>query len=183
MSDIGFDVSVSVISRNRLRLVVKSMAATGLVLVGFYLLSKGVLHKADLEALESLETWEALGTFLIFFGFWVFIGAVIFLVRSIKSSGVWHFRLDDESLTWDVPRHFHGEEVGFRTSLSEIKEIEERYIQKDERPNETEYWIHFKDKPSIQLQRYSGFSLTSLTSKIADQGVKYSKRTIDECTF
>ncbi len=102
----------------------------------------------------------------------------IFAYRSWNSMGEWHFRLDDENLIWDVPNHAHGKETGFRTALSNIKDIEERYIHKHEAIDETEYWIHFNDKPSVQLQSYSGISLSWLISEISKQGVTCNKTNI-----
>jgi hypothetical protein len=131
--------------------------------------------------LEVLGFWPFIGLILIGTGIFTLIKEVIFSFRSLgNTSGEWHFSLISDTLIWNVPNHFHGNEVGFKAKLSEIKEIEFRTINRHEEINQREYWVHFYKRESILLQSYSGISISSLVSKTCNEGVHYNETQIEQ---
>ncbi len=103
-----------------------------------------------------------------------------FAVRSRSTGGEWRFCLQQDKLLWQVPAHAHGAETGFEAPLSSIKELEYRTLSRHDDFDERQYWIHFTDRDAIQLQGYTGVSLSWLVSKIHDAGVPYIETTIEE---
>ncbi|MCK0069430.1 hypothetical protein [Kordiimonas laminariae] len=176
----AFDVRVPLKRRNMKRLIITPLFASLWILLGTYLLPEDALNLSRIDSPTAFTVWDFLGVIFIGTGVVTLFKAAAFARRSLNTVGEWHFRLDNEYLIWDVPNHAHGQETGFRSALSDITGIEERYIHKHEAVDETEYWAHFHNKPSIQLQRYSGISLPWLISEISKQGVTYNKTNIHQ---
>jgi hypothetical protein len=169
-----FNIRQSNAHRNIIRLVIMLTTAIVSIVWGRYLLPENFTLLFSLSDLKFWDGWLLIGLVLISTGVITLIKEGIFDFHSLNNNkGEWLFSLTDDHLTWNVPNHFHGYEVGFNASLSEIKEIEFRTITRHEEMNKREYWIHFYEREPIQLQSYSGFSVSSLVSKICNEGVKY----------
>lgn len=175
-----FDVRVPLRRRNKSQLVIAPLLAFCAIGLGVTLLPDGADFRLRLESIPTWNGWGFAAMALMGTGLVLLIKTALFAYRSWGGTGEWHFRLDHNYLTWDVPVHGHGEETGFRTPLSEIKEIEERFICIFDEPNETQFWVHFKNKPSVQLQSYSGLSLPWLVSEICNLGVPSTTTTVEE---
>lgn len=144
-----------------------------MLLWGWYLASGRITLKFSLEDLENWSGWTILGIFLIITGVTNLIREALFAFRSLGStSGEWHFSLNENHLIWNIPNHAHGDETGFNAELLEIAEIEYRVIEMYEELSKRECWVHFYARESIQLQSYSGLTLSSLVSKICNEGVE-----------
>ncbi|MBV7266696.1 hypothetical protein [Erythrobacter ani] len=174
-----FDIRVSAKSRALTRLFISSVFATGLIISGLYLLPRFTVWDSLASALATGDGWAFLGLIMVAFGIYAGVKVAVFAIKSLGKSGYWHFRLADGHLSWDVPDHMHGEEIGFRSALSEISSIECRTIERWEQANIREYWLHFHDRYSIQLQSYSGVSLSWLAFQIRDAGIEYRDTTIE----
>ncbi|MFQ6552898.1 hypothetical protein AAD018_011215 [Aestuariibius insulae] len=169
----SFDVRQSVTARNVTRLIIAPVISAALVALGMWLIPDATVFRPRFEALETWSGWAFLGVICVACGLYGLLKELIFAARSIGTSGEWHFRLTDEELLWHVPRHAHGTECGFSARLDELKEIESRTIHKEEERDEREYWMHFNARDPIQLQSYSGISLSGLVEKISAAGVPY----------
>ena len=175
-----FDVRKSVTRRNIERVVILSALASGFIVLGWSLIPESFIWEVSVAAIKTWSGWAFIGLILIGTGIFHIIKTAIFAFRSLRTSGEWHFRLTQEELLWQVPdHHAHGPEIGFRTSLSNIKELEFRTISKHDEMNEREYWIHLQDQGSIQLQDYTGISVSWLVSKIHEAGVPYNETFVE----
>lgn len=174
-----FDVRKSVARRNIERLIILPALSIGLIFLGLKLIPDTFIWEVSIDAFKSWNGWAFVGLVLIGSGLSHLIKAAIFAYRSLGTDGEWHFRLTQHDLLWKVPDHAHGPEIGFKTTLSDIEAVEFRTITEYERMNEREYWIHFRDRDSIQLQSYTGISLPWLVSKIHDAGVPYNETFVE----
>ncbi len=168
-----FDVRQSVSRRNTLRLVIVPGFSLLLIALGLWLIPAGTVMNLHFAAMETWSGWAFFGVILIGCGIYGVLKEIIFAWRARKTSGEWHFRLTDNDLLWHVPDHAHGREDGFSAQLDELKEIELRTIQEDDQMDVREYWVHFTSGQSLQLQSYSGISLSWLVEKICAAGVPY----------
>lgn len=168
-----FDVRQSVKGRNIARLIIVSLFSVSLILFGMWLVPETALMELNVEAVETWSTWSFFGFIGVGAGIYGLLKECIFALRAYSTSGEWHFRLSDHVLLWHVPRHAHGAEEGFEVPLDDVKQIEFRTIRKHDEFDEREYWIHFHSRDPIQLQTYSGVSLSWLAEKINDAGVPY----------
>lgn len=166
-----FDVRQSVWGRNTTRLIVAPIMCLGLVALGIWFIPAGTALELTPAAIETWSFPAVVGALCVVMGIWGLLKEVLFAVRAVGTSGEWHFCLNDRGLFWNVPQHAHGKESGFSAQLDELKEMELRTIQKEEAPDEYEYWVHFHVRDPIQLKSYSGISLRHLTQKICSAGV------------
>ncbi len=174
----NFDIRVSAKRRAFVRLAISSVFSIGLVVCGLYLLPQNAEWASLVGMVAVWDGWAFIGLVMLGVGMFTIIKEVVFAIKSLGQTGHWHFLLTDDHLSWDVPDHPHGEEVGFRSVLSEISLIECRTIERWERVDTREYWLHFHDRYPIQLQSYSGVSLSWLASQIRDAGIEYRNTTI-----
>lgn len=174
-----FDVQKSVTRRNIERAVILPVLAIGFILLGWNLIPENFMWEVSIHAIKTWSGWVFIGLILIGTGVFNLIKVAIFALRSFGTTGEWHFRLTQDELVWQVPDHAHGPEIGFKTPLSEIKDVEFRTISKHDEMNEREYWIHFRDRDSIQLQQYTGISVSWLVSKIHEAGVPYNETLVE----
>lgn len=174
-----FDVRKSVVRRNVEATSVYFLFGIGCTLIGITLIPDSFRWSFSIDAIETWGGWGFLGVILIGTGFFNLVKTVIFAIRSRGTSGEWHFRLTEQSLLWDVPVHAFGPETGFETPKANIKAVECRTIVKDEAPNIQEFWIHLRDREPLQLQDYTGISISSLVSKIHEAGVPYNETVVD----
>ncbi|WP_298839137.1 hypothetical protein [uncultured Roseobacter sp.] len=168
-----FDVRQSVRKRNTTRLIIAPMMSAVLIASGLWLIPDKTILKVEIEAVETWSVQAFLGVVCIACGFCGMLRELLFAARSLGTSGEWHFRLKDGELLWHVPRHAHGSESGFSARLDELKEIEFRTIHQDEAQDKREYWVHFHARDPVQLQPYSGVSLSWLAENIRAAGVPY----------
>lgn len=150
-----------------------------MIWLGAWLLPAETIFAFNIEAVQSWNVWSFLGVVFIGSGIYGLLKEAVFAVRAHATSGEWHFRLTDRDLLWHVPNHAHGKEVGFEAKLEELKQIEFRTLKKYEDFDEREYWVHFHSRASVQLQSYSGMSLSWLAEKISAAGVPYEETQID----
>ncbi len=174
-----FDVRKSVIRRNIERAIIFPVLAIGFIWFGYKLIPDTFIWEVSVDAIESWNGLAFCGLILISTGIFNLVKTAIFVFRSLDTAGEWHFRLTQDELLWQVPDHVHGPEIGFRTPLSNIKELEFRTVSKHDEMDEREYWIHFRDQDSIQLQDYTGISVSWLVSKIHEAGVPYNETFIE----
>jgi hypothetical protein len=175
-----FDVRKSVTRRNIERVIILPFVAICFIFFGLKLIPDTFIWELSVDAIGSWSGWAFVGLILIGTGIVNLIKTVIFAFRARGMAGEWHFRLTQDELLWQVPDHAHGPEIGFKTPLSNIKELEFRTISKHEELNEREYWIHFPDQNPIQLQSYTGISVSWLVSKIHEAGVPYTKTFVEK---
>lgn len=177
-----FNIRISNKKRTIARLIIMLTIAILSISWGWYLLPINIAMLTFSPAdLEGFGFWPFIGLILVGTGISTIIKESIFSFRSLgKTSGEWVFSLINDTLIWSVPIHFHGREIGFKATLSEIKEIEFKTINRYEEMNRREYWVHFYKRDSILLQSYSGVSISSLVSKICSEGVHYNETQIEE---
>lgn len=171
----GFDIRKSVVRANYIRLIIASAVSIGLISWGVYLTPPDIVDWLKPEEVEKWSGWGIFGVFVLGTGIFNLLKESAFLIRSIGTWGEWHYRLTNDHLTWDVPEHAHGTEIGFRAKLSEIKEIEFRTIQEHDTIDKREYWVHFWERESIELKSYTSLSLSWVVSKIKEAGVQYNE--------
>ena len=174
-----FDIRKSVPRRNIERIVVLSAVSVGLMFVGYKVVPESFIWALSLEGFKSLTGWGFFGLILIGMGPFNLLKVALFALKARGTSGEWRFCLEDDRLLWQVPAHAHGAETGFQAPLSSIRQLEYRTLTSFDEMDEREYWIHFTDRASIQLQAYTGVSLSWLVSKIHDAGVPYKETTIE----
>ena len=175
----SFDIRKSVPRRNIERIAVVSAASLGLMLVGYKVVPDSFVWSLSLDGFKSLTGWGFFGLILIGTGLFNLLKLALFALRARGTSGEWRFCLEDDRLLWQVPAHAHGAETGFEAPLSSIRQLEYRTLTSFDEMDEREYWIHFTDRASIQLQAHTGVSLPWLVSKIHDAGVPYKETTIE----
>ncbi len=173
--DFEFDVRQSVQRRNVTRLVVGTLFSLWLVWFGTWLMPAETVLAVSVDAIESWNFWTFAACVCIACGIWGLLKELAFAFRSSSTSGEWHFRLRGNDLLWHVPDHAHGTEQGFEARLDELQKVEFKTIQAFEETDRREYWVHFKHRDPIQLQSYSGVSLSWLVQKIASAGVPYEE--------
>ncbi len=167
-----FDVRQSVHLRLIIRVAVLIGIGSTTIYYGTGLIPTNLGRPMSIGDTSDLNFWSIIGVLLIGIGIFNIAAAVTFLFRSRHAAGHWHFRLTADDLLWQIPRHGHGEETGFQTKLSDIKQLEFRTLRRDESVDKRSYWVHFKDgTPSIELKSYSGVSLSWMIEKIAAAGV------------
>ena len=175
-----FDVRQSVRGRNIARLIIAPLLSAALIWFGTWLIPEATVIEFSIDAIETWNGWSFLGFICIASGLYGLLKELVFAVRAWSTTGEWHFRLTDRDLLWHVPHHAHGKEEGFEAPLNELKQIEFRTVQKHEETDVREYWVHFNSRDPVQLQPYSGVSLSWLVEKISAAGVPY-KATVRTC--
>lgn len=170
-----FDVRQSLRSRTILRLIIAPLFAIGLIWLGTWLIPDETVFAWDIQAIETWNGWSFVGAILVLHGVFTLVKELIFGLRAYAQQGFWHFRLTDTDLLWHVPDHSFGEEDGFDVPLEDIKQIKFKTIQKYEESNEREYWIHFHSRDPIQLNSYSGISLSWLVKEMQSAGIDYKE--------
>jgi len=176
----GFDIRKSVAGANASRMIVVSLFSAGVILWGFHLVSPNFERWLEPGELQQWTLVGFIGVFMIITGVLNLLKLLVFFVKSIGTWGEWHFRLTNDHLTWEVPDHAHGPETGFRAKLSDIKEIEFRTVQEYEQMDKREYWIHFRERESIELKSYTSLSLSWVVSKINEAGVPYTETCVSK---
>lgn len=174
-----FDLRKSVRRRNIERIVVLPAAALLFILLGKSFIPDDFLWEISIEAIQYWNFWAMFGVFFIGTGLLNLIKTAIFAIKAWGTRGEWHFRLTKDELLWRVPEHAHGPEIGFETPTANIKSVEFRTISKYEEIDEREYWIHFKDRGSIQLHDYTGISISWLVEKIHQAGIPYKETVVE----
>lgn len=174
-----FDVRKSVPARNTERVVILSVMSVGLIVLGLKLIPDNFSWEFSFDALEVLNGWAIFGLFLAATGLVNLIKVAIFAFRARGTAGQWRFCLTKDTLIWQVPDHAHGPETGFETPLSNIRELEVITLSSHDDFDETQYWIHFNDRDSVQLHEYTGVSMSWLVSKIHEAGVPFRETLIE----
>jgi hypothetical protein len=170
-----FDIRKQVYIRTLEHMLVLPIIGFTLIGLGSWLLPNNFVWELSIRAVENSGVWVFVGLGLIAAGIYNILKVVILSLRSINSSGEWHFRLTKDELLWKVPQHPFGPEVGFETKLSDIKEVEFRTITAFGESDKREYWVHFTDGAKIQLKGYTGYALSWLVSEIHKAGVHYKE--------
>lgn len=158
-----------------MRLIIAPLFSAGLILFGVGLIPDETIIQLSIDAIETWNGWSFVGVVCVASGLFGLLKEIAFAIRAWSTTGEWHFRLTSHDLIWHVPRHAHGKEEGFEASLKELRQVELRTIQKHEDSDELEYWVHFKSRDSVQLQPYSGVSLSWLVDEISAAGVPYEE--------
>ena len=174
-----FDIYVPLKRRNIIRLIIFPLYAILLIWLGIYLQPENVSYALEPKSISTWGQWGFFGMIFIGVGILKLVKEIVFAFQSWGASGGWKFRLIDHHLTWHVPNHSHGSEIGFSAHIEEIREIELRTIERHDEMRERQYWIHFYERESIQLQSYSGVTISFLTQKIIELGVKYQETFIE----
>ena len=174
-----FDVRKSVFRRNVEAMIIYPVFGIGCILIGLSLIPDAFQRALSEESIKTWDGWGFLGVVLISVGFFNLAKALVFAIRSWGTNGEWHFHLTEQSLLWQVPIHAFGPETGFETPKANIEAVERRTIARYEEPDVQEFWIHFRDRDAIQLQDYTGISISWLVSKIHGTGVPYNETVVD----
>ncbi|NSX56489.1 hypothetical protein [Parasulfitobacter algicola] len=177
-SDPIFDIRTSVRSRNIQYLFVMPLFSFGCILLGYWMIPETFVWELSEDMLQQLSVWSFFGLGFIATGIGHLIKMFFQVLKFKGTAGSWHFRLTNDELLWEVPKHTFGPETGFSSKLSNITEIEYRTTYEFEEDTTKEYWVHFVDQKPIQLMDYSGLTLSALVSKIEDSGVCYNETVI-----
>lgn len=170
-----FDIRKSVSRRNLEYMIVMPVVVALFMTAGLWLVPDGAVWALSFEALETWGLWGAFGFFLILTALYHLVKLILFARRAAGTTGGWRFYLTQDELLWQVPNHAHGREEGFHVPLSAIKQLEHITTYRSEGANEEQYWVHFHDRPSIQLREYSGYSIRALMDKIHQAGVPFER--------